>query len=100
MMWEEITLNEVASLTFQDGINAAVHYYWETVRSEWYGHARIAISDGAELDLLDVVDDGQTVDEPRIHAIYGDLPNEVFLFGGPIAYRIDSTGMIREMVEL
>jgi hypothetical protein len=100
MMWKELALNKPASLTFPDGTEAVVSYYSQIERSVWRGHAGTVFPGSSELDLLDAVDDGQTVDEPRIHAIYGVSHNHVFLFGGPTAYRIDSAAIVRERIEL
>ncbi|HEX8600624.1 MAG TPA: hypothetical protein VF952_19175 [Chloroflexia bacterium] len=100
MMSQELSLTGSASFTFPDGTRALASYYSQVERGEWRGHARIVIPDKGGLDLLDLVDDGQTVDEPRIHVIYGLSPSEVFLFGGPKAYRINSNGTVMEEVEL
>jgi len=100
MKWTELIVSNPTSLVFPDGIEAGITYYYQVVRSEWYSHAVIAISGKSEIDLLDAVDDGQTVDEPRMHAIFGERLDEVFLFGGPKAYRLSSAGEVRETVEL
>jgi hypothetical protein len=100
MEWKELVVSSPTSLVFPDGIEARITYYYQVVRSEWYGHAVLAIPGKGEIDLLDAVDDGQTVKEPRIHAIFGERPNEVFLFGGPKAYRLSSAGEIQETVEI
>jgi hypothetical protein len=100
MRWSELIVSSPTALVFPDGIEAGMTYYQQVVRSEWHSHAVIAIPGKTELDLLDAVDDGQTVDEPRIHAIFGERPDEVFLFGGPKAYRLSSAGEIHGPIEL
>jgi hypothetical protein len=100
MKWIELIVSSPTSLVFPDGIEAGITYYYQVVRSEEYSHAVISIPGTSEIDLLDAVDDGQTVEEPRIHAVFGERPNEVFLFGGPYAYRLSSAGEIQETVEL
>src|SRR5437867_5172138 len=108
MRWEELRLPELppqprpskpatlalpngnsdpAHLAFPDGVQWTIDYYYRVVRSEWYGYAQVTLPSGEKIDLLDVVDDGQTTDCPKLYALFGDDPHKVFLVGGPIAYR-------------
>lgn len=97
-MWEELMLDQPASITFPDATPAIITYYSQHVRGESLGNVHVSIPGKPALDLVDAVDDGETVDEPRIHAVFGDVLDEVFLFGGPKAYLVGSLSTINEVV--
>jgi hypothetical protein len=100
LKWRQIILSEPTSITFDDGVEAFISCNSKVIEGKRQGDAKLISAAGKQTNLFDAVDDGQTTSAPNIFAIAGERPQEVFLFGGPMAYRLDSALTIQEQLKL
>lgn len=98
MIHEEVRLDGLGQFRFPNGIMATVRL----LHRSQPGAARpsesilVQLSTGSQIELPESADNGETTEAPRVHVIKGNPSDQVFLFGGEIAYRLHSDGRVLE----
>src|SRR5262249_23192553 len=60
----------------------------------------VAMPGGKQLELVGLVDDGETVEKPRLFVLHGRFADKLMLLGGYFAYVIDSELRVHSKVPL